>query len=134
MISKCINRSLLERVLSIPITSKGAALLLGTRPRTISRLRRKLRDVPGVRSRGKLRKSRPGKRKEARALEAFGLAAAGIPLDRAVKLVDADPDMVLDLVCSGKVRTSRCGLCGSRFVSIAGSRCPFCNKRPGGES
>jgi len=134
VISKCINRSLLERVLSIPITSKGAALLLGTRPRTISRLRRKLRDVPGVRSRGKLRKSRPGKRKEARALEAFGLAAAGIPLDRAVKLVDADPDMVLDLVCSGKVRTSRCGLCGSRFVSIAGSRCPFCNKRPGGES
>jgi len=133
MIAKGINRSLLERVLSIPITSKGAALLLGTRPRTISRLRRKLRDVPGVRSRGKLRKSRAGKRKEARAVEAFGLAAAGIPLDRAVKLVDADPDMVLDLVCSGKVRTSRCGLCGSRFVSIAGSRCPFCNKNRGGE-
>ena len=133
MIAKGISRSLLERVLSIPITSKGAALLLGTRPRTISRLRRKLRDVPGVRSRGKLRKSRPGKRKEARAVEAFGLAAAGIPLDRAVKLVDADPDMVLDLVCSGKVRTSRCGLCGSRFVSIAGSRCPFCNKNRGGE-
>ena len=134
MIAKGINRSLLERVLSIPITSKGAALLLGTKPRTISRLRRKLLGVPGVRPRGKLRKSRAGKRKEARAVEAFGLAAAGIPLDRAVKLVDADPDVVLDLVSSGRVRTSKCGLCGSRFVSVAGSRCPFCNKRPGGQS